>query len=167
MTGTAFGQVDYATASLRGTVMDPNGAVVAGATVTATNSSTGIAKTTKTAGDGSYRFAALAPGQYQIATESRGFAKTNLKDLGLTVRQSAVYDVHLKVGSASETVEVSAENLPLIQVDQSQQADTINLRQVEDLPNINRSFTYDVYTVPGVSNSEAPRSQNPGFTGYL
>src|SRR5262249_48656967 len=53
------------------------------------------------------------------------------------------------------------------QVEQTQQANTIDNRQVEDLPNIGRSFTYDVYTVPGVSNSEAPRSQNPGFTGYL
>jgi hypothetical protein len=167
MTGTAFGQVDYATASLRGTVMDPNGAVVAGATITVTNASTGIARTTKTMGDGSYRFAALPPGQYQIAIEAKGFAKEVVRSFELTVGQSAAYDSHLKVGSATEVVEVSPDNLPLIQTDQSQQANTIDLRQVEDLPNINRSFTYNVYTVPGVSNSEAPRSQNPGFTGYL
>jgi hypothetical protein len=167
MMGTAWGQVDYATASLRGTVTDPNGAVIAGATVTVTNSSTGIARTTKSAGDGSYRFPALAPGQYQIETEAHGFAKALVKSFDLTVGQSALYDAHLKVGAATEVVEVSAENIPLIQTDQSQQANTINLRQVEDLPNINRSFTYDVYTVPGVTNSEAPRAQNPGFTGYL
>jgi hypothetical protein len=167
MMGTAWGQVDYATASLRGTVTDPNGAVIAGATVTVTNASTGISRTTKSAGDGSYRFPALAPGQYQIETEARGFAKALVKSFDLTVGQSALYDMHLKVGAATEIVEVSAENIPLIQTDQSQQANTINLRQVEDLPNINRSFTYDVYTVPGVTNSEAPRAQNPGFTGYL
>jgi len=167
MTATAWGQVDYSTASLRGTVTDPNGAVIAGATVTVTNSSTGISRTTTSAGDGSYRFPALPPGQYQISTEARGFAKALVKSFDLTVGQSALYDAHLKVGPATEVVEVSAENIPLIQTDQSQQANTINLRQVEDLPNINRSFTYDVYTVPGVTNSEAPRAQNPGFTGYL
>ncbi|MBZ5523365.1 MAG: carboxypeptidase regulatory-like domain-containing protein [Acidobacteriia bacterium] len=164
---TAVGQVDYSTATLRGTVTDPNGAVVAGATVTATNTSTGIVKVARTTADGGYRFAALPPGTYQITTEAKGFSKESFKGLELTVGQSATYDVHLKVGSASETVEVSAENVPLIQADQSQQANTINYLQVKELPNINRSFTNDVYTLPGVSNSDSTRAQNPGFTGYL
>jgi len=164
---TALAQVDYSTATLRGTVADPNGAVVAGATVTATNTSTGIARVAKTSADGAYRFAALPPGSYQIATEAQGFRKEVFKGLELTVGQSSAYDVHLKVGSASEVVEVSGENVPLIQTDQSQQANTINHLQVQELPNINRTFTNNVYTVPGVTNSEATRSQNPGFTGYL
>jgi len=147
--------------------MDPNGAVVAGATITVTNASTGIIRTTKSTGDGSYRFQALPPGQYQIAIEAKGFAKEVVKSFELTVGQSGLYDSHLRVGNATEVVEVSADTIPLIQTDQSQQANTIDLRQVEDLPNINRSFTYDVYTLPGVTNSEAPRTQNPGFTGYL
>jgi hypothetical protein len=147
--------------------MDPNGAVVAGATVTATNASTGLARVAKTTADGAYRFAALPPGTYQITTEAQGFAKEVFKGLELTVGQSSTYDVHLKVGGASEVVEVSAENVPLIQTDQSQQANTINSIQVRELPNINRSFTNDVYTLPGVTNSDSTRSQNPGFTGYL
>lgn len=167
MSQTVLAQVDYSTATLRGTVTDPNGAVIAGATVTATNASTGIVKVSKTAADGAYRFAALPPGTYQIATEAKGFSKEVFKGLELTVGQSAAYDVHLKVGNASETVEVSADSAPLIQTDQSQQANTINFLQVKELPNINRSFTNDVYTLPGVSNSDSTRTQNPGFTGYL
>lgn len=163
----AYAQVDYATATLKGTVADPLGAVVAGATVTATNSATGASKTTRSGADGSYQLAALPPGTYQITFEHQGFNKVSVKNLELTVGQSTIYDAHLKVGTLSETVEVSAENVPLIQTDQSQQANVIDPRQVEDLPNIGRSFTYDVYTIPGVSNSEAPRTQNPGFTGYL
>ena len=54
ITPTLFGQVDYATATLRGTVMDQAGAVVAGATITATNTSTGISKVVKTGPDGAY-----------------------------------------------------------------------------------------------------------------
>src|SRR5579859_4153012 len=162
-----FGQVDYSNATLRGTVTDPNGAVIASATVTATNASTGISRVVRTNADGSYRFAALPPGSYQLTTMASGFSKEVSKGLELTVGQSAVYDIHLKVGVATETVEVNAEAVELIATDQTQQANTINLLQVEALPNINRSFTQDVYTVPGVSNSEAPRSQNPGFTGYL
>jgi len=162
-----FGQVDYSNATLRGTVTDPNGAVIASATVTATNASTGISRVVRTNADGSYRFAALPPGSYQLTTMASGFSKEVSKGLELTVGQSAVYDIHLKVGVATETVEVNAEAVELIATDQTQQANTINLLQVEALPNINRSFTQDVYTVPGVSNSEAPRAQNPGFTGYL
>ena len=163
----AWGQVGNATGTLRGTVYDPQGAIISGATVTATNTQTGISKTDKTGSDGRYQFTALPPGKYEIAFEAPGFGKTLAKDMVLTVGQSLVFDAHLTVGAVSATVEVSAQTAPLIQIEQSQQANTINQAQVEDLPNINRNFTYDVYTVPGVSNSEAPRSQNPGFTGYL
>lgn len=163
---SAFAQVDYSTATLKGTVMDPNGAVIAGATVTATNPTSGITRTTKSGGDGSYRIAALPPGIYQVTIEAPGFAKEVAKGIELTVGLSQVYDGHMKVGGASEVVEVTSDSVPLIQTDQTQQADTINPRQVEELPNLTHSITAQVYTVPGVANAEAPRSQNPGFTGF-
>ncbi len=162
----AYGQVDYATATLKGTVMDPQGAVISGATVSATNSKTGISRSAQTESQGRYQIPALPPGAYQISFEKQGFAKEVVKNIELTVGQSAVYDVHLKPG-VSETIEVTGENVELIQTEQTQQANTINDRQVEYLPNIDRNFTQNVYTVPGVGNSEAPRSQTPGFTPYL
>src|SRR4029077_19463545 len=135
MTSTLFSQVDYSTATLRGTVADPNGAVIAGATVTATNSSTGISKEVKTSSDGSYRFSALPPGVYQVTTTATGFSKEVFKGLELTVGQSATYDVHLKVGVSNDVIEVTATDMPLIQTEQSQQANTINSLQVQELPN--------------------------------
>src|SRR5882724_3165548 len=95
MTSTLFSQVDYATATLRGTVMDQAGAVVAGATITATNASTGISKVVKTSSDGAYRLSALPPGPYQVTTVAGGFSKEVFRGLELTVGQSATYDVHL------------------------------------------------------------------------
>jgi hypothetical protein len=163
----AQAQVDYSTATLKGTVMDPQSAVIAGATVTATNTATGVSKSTKSGPNGSYQIPALPPATYEITFEAEGFSKTVIKNIELTVGQALAYDAHLTVGMRGETVEVGPDAVPLIQVEQTQQANTINSRQVEDLPNINRAFTYDVYTLPGVSNSEATRSQNPGFTGYL
>jgi Carboxypeptidase regulatory-like domain/TonB-dependent Receptor Plug Domain len=162
----AFAQVDYSTATLKGTVLDPNGAVIAGATVTATNPNTGITKSTKTGGDGSYRIGALPPGTYDITVAAPGFAKEVSKGVELTVGQNQVYEPHMKIGAASEVVEVSSDNVPLIQTEQTQQANTINARQVEDLPNIAHNITQAVYTLPGVANAESPRSQNPGFTGF-
>src|SRR5260370_13408372 len=162
----AYGQVDYATATLKGVVMDPQGAGISGETVSATNSKTGISRSAQTESQGRYQIPALPPGAYQISFEKQGFAKEVVKNIELTVGQSAVYDVHLKPG-VSETIEETGKNVELIQTEQTQQANTINDRQVEYLPNIDRNFTQNVYTVPGVGNSEAPRSQTPGFTPYL
>jgi hypothetical protein len=164
---SAYAQVDYATATLRGTVLDPQGAVISGATVTVLNPSTGITKTVKTGGDGAYRVPALPPGTYQITIDARGFSREVVKGIELTVGQVQSYDLHLKVGAASETIEVSSDNVPLIQTEQTQQANTINQRQVTELPNINHNITQAVYTLPGVANADAPRSQQPGFTGFF
>jgi len=163
---SASAQVDYSTATLRGTVLDPQGAVVSGATVTVINPSTGITKTVKTGSDGSYRVAALPPGTYQITTDAVGFSKEVAKGIEVTVGQIMVYDAHLKVGSASETIEVNSDSVSLIQTEQSQQANTINQLQVTELPNISHNITQQIYTLPGVVNADAPRSQQPGFTGF-
>src|SRR6266404_1428231 len=165
----ALAQTDYATATLRGTVTDPQGAVVSGATVTAINSATGVSRKAKTGSDGSYQIQALPPGAYSVTFESQGFSKTVVKGVQLSVGQSLSYDAHLKLGSVGETLEVSADNVPLIQTDQTQQANLIDQRQIENLPNIGRGFTYNVYTLPGVSNADSQHGsgQTPGFTGFL
>jgi len=162
-----YGQTDYATAALRGTVADPQGAVVSGATITVTNAATGVSKVVKTTGDGSFQVTYLQPGKYDVTVEAPGFSKEVAKDFELAVGQVAIYDVRLKVGTANEVVEVNSDSLPLIQTEQTQQANTINPQQVESLPNINKNFTQQVYTLPGVADSNATRSQTPGFTGFF
>src|SRR5258708_30576762 len=163
----AFAQVDSTTATLRGVVTDPTGAVISGATVTATNPSTGITKVAKAAADGSYQIPALPPGSYQVTIEVTGFSQEIIKALELSVGQSTAFDVHLKVGTFSDVIEVTGESVPLIQTEQSQQANTVDQRQVEDLPNIGRNITQQVYTLPGVANADAPRSQTQVFTGVV
>src|SRR5260370_31479769 len=138
-----WGQVGCATAKLKGVVMDPQGAVISGATVSATNSKTGISRSAQTESQGRYQIPALPPGPYQVSFAKQGFAKEVVKNIELTVGQSAVYDIHLKPG-VSETIEVTGENVELIQTEQTQQANTINDRQVEYLPNIDRHFTQNL-----------------------
>src|SRR5215470_16376197 len=162
---SAAGQVDVSTATLKGTVLDPNGAVVAGATITVTNPEKGISKTTKSGSDGIYQIPLLPPGSYDLQVDATGFSREVVRNLQLTIGQIVVFDVNLRVGAVSTVVEVTAE-APLIQVEQTQQANTINALQVENLPNINRSMTAPVFTLPGVSDSEATRTQQPGFTGF-
>src|SRR5229473_3697926 len=82
-----YAQVDYATATLKGTVLDPQGAAVAGATVTVTNLNTGISRTVKTGAEGTFQFSALHPGTYKVQAEAPGFEKTIASNLQLSVGQ--------------------------------------------------------------------------------
>jgi carboxypeptidase family protein/TonB-dependent receptor-like protein len=159
-----FSQVDYSTATLTGTVFDPQHLLIAGAIVTIKNPSTGFVKKMATGVNGEYRMPLLTPGSYQIEAEAEGFAKA-AGTVTVSVGQIVSYDVNLKVGAANSTVEVSGE-LALVQVEQTQQANTLDQRQVSDLPNLSRSFTDSIYTLPGVSSSETARAQNPGFSGF-
>src|SRR5713226_2361351 len=161
-----YAQVDYATATLKGTVLDPQGAAVGGATVTVTNLSTGISRTVKTGAEGTFQFSALHPGTYKVQVEAQGFEKTIASNLQLSVGQVVVNDVNLKVGAVTDVVEIEAAP-PLIATEQTQQANTINESQVDLLPNLGRNITQAIYTLPGVSDANAPRSQQPGFTGFF
>lgn len=164
----ASAQVGYSTGMLRGTVLDSQGGIVAGASVKVTNPDTGFTKTVKADTDGSYQIPELNAGTYDVEVEATGFAKLIAKRVQLAVGQIVVYDAHLQVGTLNQVVEVASADLLLIETEQTQQANTINERQVEDLPNINRSFTQNVYTVPGVVYSHAPTIQDQNIgTGYL
>ncbi len=161
----ALGQVDSATATLKGTVKDQHEAVIAGATVTVTSVDRGVSKSATTGTDGTFQIPLLQPGAYRVQVEASGFNKAVADGIGLTVGQSLVYNVQLGAGGVTANVSVTSE-LPLIQVEQTQQANTINQSQVENLPNINRTMTAAVFTLPGVSSSDAARSQQPGYTGF-
>jgi hypothetical protein len=162
-----FAQSDASTATIKGSVTDPNNAVVAGATVTATSLERGNKRSARTESDGGYSIQTLQPGLYEIRIEAAGFETTVLSKVELTVGQTGVYDVQLRTGGVSAEVVVTAD-APLIEVERTQQANTIDKRQVENLPNVGRTFQNYVYTLPGVSNSNAPRAQLAGrVTGFL
>jgi hypothetical protein len=164
----SFGQTSYSTGTLRGTVLDPQGASIANASLTVTNTATGVVETETSSAEGTYQFLVLNPGTYDLQAVAQGFEKAVAKGLVISVGEVVVYDAHLKVGSTTVTVEVTYNSAPLIEVEQSQQANTINPQQVENLPNVARNFTASIYTLPGVTNSNAPAIQDPNIgTGYL
>src|SRR5438105_15956003 len=92
--GVSFAQVDYATATLQGTIFDPQDRVITGAKVTAENEATGATKSVLASAEG-YRIPALMPGSYRVETDAPGFAKSVAAHLVLTVGQLATYDMHL------------------------------------------------------------------------
>jgi len=161
-------QTSYSTGTLRGTVLDPQGAVVGNAATTVTNVATGVTASATTSDDGAYQYLALNPGTYEFQVVAQGFEKLVAKNLVISVGQVVVYDARLQLGSTSASVEVTYNSAPLIEVEQTQQANTINQLQVENLPNVGRNFTASIYTLPGVTNSLAPTIQDPNIgTGYL
>jgi Carboxypeptidase regulatory-like domain/TonB dependent receptor/TonB-dependent Receptor Plug Domain len=158
---TALGQADVSSATIRGTVTDPQGDAITNATVTILDIDQGTARTTTTDASGEFQLRLVRPGRHDITVMASGFAKYLLKDIQLTVGQTASFDINLQVEGVRTEVVVTT-SAPLIEVERTQQANTIERRQVENLSNISRDFQSYVYTLPGVASSNAPRSQLAG-----
>jgi hypothetical protein len=121
------------TTSLRGVVTDKTGAAIVGATVTISSLETGSQRETKTGSNGEYEFLALPPGKYTLAVERENFQKYEQVNLNLLVNLPATQNVTLKVGSTTETVEVSAAAVTLNTTDASL-GNAFSTRQVMELP---------------------------------
>ena len=122
-----------ATSSLRGTVIDPSGAAVLGATVILTNNESKIERKTSTIEDGVYQFAFIPPGTYALSVSAPGFQTYERTGLVLLVNTPATVNAQLKLGSASEVVRVSAEEPALDLVDASI-GNSFDERQVSQIP---------------------------------
>ncbi len=162
----ASAQVDVATATLKGTVYDPNAAAIPGATIVIINTERGFSKTVTTGDDGTYQIPLLLPGSYRVEVRSEGFQTAVAPNLELSIGQAVVFDAHLKIGEVKNEVQV-IEEAPLLEGEKTQQANTLGTLAIDNLPNVGRNFTDSVFTLPGVSSSDAPRAQFPGYTGFV
>jgi len=140
------------TAKIRGTVTDPQGAVVPNTTVTATNEQTGVKYNTVTQASGSYEFAQLPPGRYSISTAPAGYKAFTATGITITIDQVYVQDVHLQIGETSQTVEVTA-NPAQVDTTNIQLNNVINSTQIVELPLIGRNFTQLEQVFPGVQSA--------------
>ncbi len=138
------------TATIAGTVTDPNGAVVPGATVTATSNDTSLVKTATTDDEGRYTLPFLQPGFYTIKVESSGFAGVARPDVKLEVAQTATLDFSLGVGGSQETVQVTDESASLLVTENPSLETTLENKLIEDLPSAQRNALSFLNFVPGV-----------------
>lgn len=158
-----FGQADAATATIRGTVTDESGSPLPNASITIKNNERGFSRSALTGEAGEYQLPFLQPGTYDLLIEAEGFGGKAIKNIELTVGQITVQNLQLQIATmAGEVIEITAD-VPVIDVARTQQANTIQGRQIQSLPNLSREFTSYVYTLPGVSDSNAPRAQFVGF----
>ncbi len=147
--GVALGQTGNQ-GSIEGTVFDPSGAVVPGATLTASNAATGASFTAQSNADGIYRFAVLPVGTYDLKLEKSGFTTSVTKDIVVTVGAKIDLDLKLAVSGTTSEVNVSAET-PLVETTRTQLSSTVDATSVRDLPVNGRNFIDFVLLTPGVT----------------
>ncbi|HWO01186.1 MAG TPA: carboxypeptidase regulatory-like domain-containing protein [Blastocatellia bacterium] len=150
---TALAQ-QAATATLTGRAVDPQGAVIVGAQITAKNKATGIPRETKTKDQGLFVLTNLVPGEYEVKAQSIGFKTLILSGVLLQVGQSATLDMSLEVGKIEDSIDKSLGVEPLINLHSSVVDGVINHGAIDHLPLNGRNYLELALLVPG--NSPAP-----------
>src|SRR5215813_5391587 len=136
--------------TIAGTVTDSSGALVPGAEITATNTSTRAAFKTVSTDDGFFEFALLPVGTYDIDARKQGFNPLSAKDVKLTIGAKLSLTLELKVSAQGETVVVNGE-APVVETARTQVSSTIDDREVANLPTNGRNFIDFALLTAGVS----------------
>lgn len=137
-----------------GTIADPNGAVIPDATITATNAETGVIRTTTSQSNGSYRLDAIDPGTYTIEVSGSGFTNTRTENVVVNSAQTAEVNLQLSVGGASATVNVvGTDSNVQLQTTDGARVNTLEQRQITELPVAGLNPVNLVFTLPGVADT--------------
>src|SRR5260370_36245653 len=145
-------------ATITGRALDPKAAAVGNADVTATNTETGLTRSTKTTSEGLYRFDALPPGIYDVTIETSGFAKAQAKAVKLQVGEQRDVNFSLELAGQQATVVVTSE-LPLVEATKTDVSTVIDDKAVADLPT-----TTSFGNIGGVANDyEGLAASAPGI----
>lgn len=164
LTSVLWGQSP--TGTITGTVKDPSGALVPGAKVEVTNTSTGISRSTASDAVGNFQFPLLNPGTYRLTVEFVGFSKYVQEGIVLDVAEKPNVDVMLKPGTVTQTVEVTAA-APLLETNTSDVGQMITHREVEDLPLNGRSIIGLQLLSNGVAPVNGVNNQNGVWGSYI
>ncbi|PYS73606.1 MAG: hypothetical protein DMF69_04360, partial [Acidobacteria bacterium] len=160
---TTFAQTT-GSGTLRGTVKDPQGAIVRGATVTLTNERTKDERKTVTRDDGDFTFSALAPGEYKLTIEASGFKKVEQSNLAIETSSTRSLDIVTEIGAPSETVVISSGPGNL-QTETGAKENTITAAQIDNLSIISRSSLELLRILPGVVSPDGTDLESIAFGG--
>jgi hypothetical protein len=146
--------------SISGTVTDPSTAVVPGAAVRVTNVGTNELRTTSTAANGTFSVSDLEPVEYRIEISAQGFKKEIVDNVKVDTASVATVNVKLETGSVDTKVTVQASAV-MIDTESGTLSNTVNTRQIEDAPLLNRSVLDLALTLPNVTGDagSVPRLQ--------
>lgn len=154
----AFGQAGRG--SINGTITDPNGAVVPGASVKLVNTATGAEQQTTSSGAGFYTFISLNPGAYQVSASRDGFATVVRNGITVTLDETTIVNLALHVGSVQQVVTVN-EAESLVEPSNSTVGQLISAATIDRVPLLNRDVYDLVQLSPGVTPANGtPNSSN-------
>jgi hypothetical protein len=148
---------------IAGTITDSSGAAIPGATVTVTNTGTGLVKTVTTGSAGDYKVGLLQPGPYKVNVAAPNFQTTE-ESTSVAVGQTATVSVALNVAKGSTTVQVLGTTVPLLQTENSDISTTITQEQVQNLPNPGGDITFYINLTAGaVMNTQMHYGNSSAF----
>lgn len=154
------------TGTVYGAVTDPSGAVIPGCAVKLTNTATGVANSTVTNNSGAYTFPTVDPGDYQVTTTATGFKNLTQTGVQVAANQNVHVAFTLLVGNTTDAVSVVA-GVTMVDTREAQISTTIEQRELQQLPSLNRDVYSLVATVPGVTNySGAPVTGDVNGTSF-
>ncbi|MBO0857673.1 MAG: carboxypeptidase regulatory-like domain-containing protein [Chloracidobacterium sp.] len=154
----AMAQARSSSADLTGTVSDPSKSPIRGASVTATNIATGLARNGATGANGVYRIPLLPPGEYEVKIEINSFKTQIKKGVTLTVGQILTLNFELSNEGVLDSASIETEQ-PLIETERTHQSSTITQRPINELPINGRNFLDFARLTPGVVE------ESPAITG--
>ncbi len=153
-------RAQVAGAALGGTVMDPSGSVIPDATVTLTNTRTGVKTVTRTNATGSYAIVNIMPGSYVMELAKEGFATVRQPEFSVDVNQTSTINFTLRVSSTKTTMQVSAQGVQL-ETATAEMGSVIGQSSIDALPLNGRDFTQLLLLSPGAS----PANQSGNAAG--
>ncbi len=150
------------TGTITGTVTDSNGAVIPGAAVKAHDVRTGVDTEATTNGDGVYVIRYLPIGQYELTVSANGFTTQSIPAFSLEIAQTVKLDAHMTVGSATQTVSVSASAAPILNAENPTLSGTFTANTIQNFPLNGLDFSALTLYIPG-SVSTAGTSGTTGI----
>jgi Carboxypeptidase regulatory-like domain len=155
-------QAQYRT-SIQGTVTDPQGAVIPGATLTLKNQSTNETVVRKSNEVGIFNFNALPADQFTLVVERQGFKKKVLSDLQLIPEQPNALNIQMDLGATAETVTVDASAIPALDTETADNGRTISENEIQHMPSFQRNIIGLMEMAPGVLSDGAQSGGGGGF----
>ncbi|MGI4829181.1 MAG: carboxypeptidase regulatory-like domain-containing protein [Janthinobacterium lividum] len=162
-------------ASIQGTVTDPTGAVIPGATLSLRDQGTNRILTATSNGDGVYNFGQLPPDRFELTAKAPGFQQKVIHDLQIIPEQPNAVNVSMLLGESTSTVNVSGDAVAAVDTETPNIGATVTSNEIQHLPSFNRDVFTLTQLAPGVvaDGSQAagggvntlPGNQGPAGTG--